>query len=71
MQMLTFLSFLLISHSVHNLMFDNLEMQSTFPPSVFTLPLNPLFVFHIDWLRSLFPLLSMHEADSAGEPRDP
>lgn len=41
-----------------------------FIPSVFIFYLNPLFPFHIHWLRSLFPLLSMHEADSTGEPRD-
>lgn len=37
-------------------------------PSVFIFCLNLLFAFHIHWLHSPFPLLSMHEADSTGSP---
>lgn len=43
---------------------------SSVPLVVFTVCLNPLFAFlHIRRLRFLFPPLSMHEVNGAGEHR--
>ncbi len=64
-----FLSFLLVSHfGPRSNIWQSRDVIDFFSPSVFILYLNPLFAFHIHWLHSLFPLLSMHEADSKGSP---